>query len=43
MKIITQMSQIGKISDSQFIGLISAIAAVVLTVTIYVMNEAFTK
>jgi hypothetical protein len=37
------MSQIGKISDSQFIGLISAIAAVVLTVTLYVMNEAFTK
>ena len=43
MKIITQMSQIGKISDSQFIGLISAIAAVVIIVTIFVMNEAFTK
>jgi hypothetical protein len=37
------MSQIGKISDGQFLGLISAIAAVVITVTIVVMNEAFTK
>jgi hypothetical protein len=34
---------VGKISDGKFIGLVSLIAAVVITVTIVVMNETLTK
>jgi hypothetical protein len=37
------MSQIGKISETKFIGLILALAAVVITVVLVLMNEAFTK
>jgi hypothetical protein len=37
------MIQIGKISETKFIGLMLALAAVVIAVIIVVMNEAFTK
>ena len=40
---IGRMKQRGKISDGKFIGLISAITAVVITVAIVIMNEALTK
>ena len=40
---MAKISQMDKISDGKFIGLVSLIAAVVITVSIVVMNETLTK
>ncbi|HJU79692.1 MAG TPA: hypothetical protein VJ599_09040 [Nitrososphaeraceae archaeon] len=39
VNLLTTMKKVGKISKCKFIGLVSLISAVVITVSIVVMNE----
>jgi hypothetical protein len=43
VKLLSGTIKVGKISDGKIIGLVSLIIAVLLTVTIIVMNEALGK
>lgn len=39
VNLLSRTIKVGKISDAKFIGLVSLIAAVVITISILVMNE----
>ena len=41
--LLSKTIKVGRISDGKFIGLVSAIAAKVITVSIIMMNEILTK
>lgn len=43
VNLLSSKIKVGKISDAKVIGLVSLITAVVLTVSIVVMNETLTK
>ena len=43
LKLNSLTRRVGKISDGKFIGIMSGIAAIVITIAIIVMNETLTK